>query len=156
MKKKSILTYILFVVLCLGVGGLATLLTNNQMEAFDALKQPRLSPPSAVFPIVWSILYTLMGISAAAVYLKKPIGVKREHVAFFIQLVLNFLWTILFFGFGLFLIAFFELLALIAAVLIMTVQFAKKERWAGAVQVPYLLWLCFAAYLNLSIYLLNG
>lgn len=156
MKKKTIITYILFVALCLAVGGLASLLTNDQMEAFDALTQPRLSPPSAVFPIVWGILYTLMGVSAAGVCLAAPIGVKREHIAFFVQLALNFIWTILFFGFGLRLFAFIELLVLIVAVLVMMIQFVKKERWAGAIQVPYLLWLCFAAYLNLAIYLLNG
>lgn len=156
MRKKHILTYVLFIALCLGIGGLSALLTRQGMQEYQSLVQPPLSPPMWLFPVVWGILYTLMGIGAARVYFEHPIGVKKVHSTFFVQLILNFLWSILFFGFRLRLAAFIDLIVLIIAVIVMTVQFYRLQKGAGWLQIPYIVWLLFATYLNMASYILNG
>lgn len=160
---KKIKPYLLSVLVALGVGGLAAYLTRGSMNLYDTIKTPPLSPPAWLFPVVWTILYILMGISAAAVYRtveKNKSTEKKEESAtalavYGLSLALNFLWSILFFNGRLFLLS-FGVIAVLFATIAMTVRrYRKILRWAGNLQIPYLLWVAFASYLNLAIYLLN-
>ncbi len=136
-------------------GGLAALITQSSMKQFASLNQPPLSPPGWLFPVVWTILYTLMGISS---YLVSQSDNPLKNTAlrvYGIQLGVNFFWPILFFRLQAFLGAFFWLLLLWILILVMIVLFYKVKPIAGLLQIPYFLWVTFAAYLNLAIYFLN-
>jgi tryptophan-rich sensory protein len=157
MKLKRFKPYFLWVLLVEAIGFLASLLTRKGSEEFNMYaEQPPLTPPEPVFPIVWGILYALMGISAARIWIA-PESTERSRGLnlFIIQLVLNFFWTLIFFNAQAYGAAVIVLLLLWVAVLLMILQFWKVERWAGLLQIPYLLWLTFAAYLNIGVWLLN-
>lgn len=140
----------------LAVGGLATLLSGG-MDSYEILNQPPLSPPGWVFPVVWSILYLLMGYASYLVCTsgKPEEEIRRALVLYGIQLFLNFLWPIVFFGFGWYLAAFFVLLALWLSIYLTMQQFSAIHERAGDLLLPYLVWVTFAGYLNLGVYLLN-
>lgn len=149
MKKENIKKLVLSIAIPLVLGTMVGLITKNSMKAFEVLNKPKLSPPSYLFPIVWSILYILMGISS---YLIKD---KDKKYIYYTQLFFNLFWSIIFFVLKLRLVAFLWLLVLIILVLRMIISFYKEKKVAGLINIPYLLWLFFAGYLNLSIYLLN-
>lgn len=138
------------------VGGLSALFTMNSMDKFEALNKPPLSPPSWLFPVVWSLLFILMGIAA---YLVKINGSKEEtknaFIVYGVQLAFNFLWSIIFFNMGAYLFAFIWLVALWFLIIVNIVLFYRISKPAGLLLIPYLLWVTFAGYLNLAIYLLN-
>ena len=139
------------------VGGAAGLLTMNSMEAFEALNQPPLSPPGWLFPVGWTVLYVLMGIAS---YLVSVSDAPQEEKAralwtYGIQLAFNFLWPIAFFNLKWYLFAFLWLVILWILILITALRFGRIRKPAGYLLVPYLLWVAFAGYLNLGIYLLN-
>ena len=139
------------------VGGAAGLLTMNSMEAFEALNQPPLSPPGWMFPVVWTVLYVLMGIAS---YLASVSDAPHKEKAralwtYGIQLAFNFLWPIAFFNLKWYLFAFLWLVILWILILITALRFGRIRKPAGYLLVPYLLWVAFAGYLNLGIYLLN-
>lgn len=141
--------------LCWGVSGLSALVTRNFSDVYQNLRQPPFAPPGFVFPIVWSILFALMGISLYLV-LTADVPRKREALLLFAaQLVANFLWPILFFNAGAFLWAFVDLLVLWVLIFLMIRAFLSVRPLAGWLQVPYLLWVTFAGYLNLGVFLLN-
>ena len=118
--------------------------------------QPPLSPPGWLFPVVWTLLYALMGISAARVYLSPPSKARSLGLNLFVaQLVVNFFWSPIFFNLQAFGFAFFWLLLLWGLVLWMILVFRKVDPLAAKLQIPYLLWLTFAAYLNLGVWYLN-
>lgn len=121
---------------------------------FQTLQKPLLAPPAILFPVVWIILYTLMGVSYGRLKVKGLTDEKINQV-YYLQLVINALWSILFFNLEWRLFSFFWIIALIIAVIAMIREFYAKDKVAGLLQIPYLIWLLFAAYLNLSIYLLN-
>ena len=155
---KKIKPYIISVAFALGIGGLSALITANNMDLYSQINQPPLAPPSLLFPVVWTLLYILMGISAAMVWQKR--GEDRTKVdtalsIYALNLFLNFFWSIIFFNMRAFLFAFIWLVALWAVILIMIIKFAKIKPIAGYLQIPYLLWVTFAGYLNLAIYILN-
>ena len=131
------------------VGGIVAFITMPFMD-YKSLEQPPLSPPSFLFPIVWTILYVLMGISAYLVSKKNDIP-----VIYYIQLGVNALWSIIFFIFKWRLFAFIWIILLIILVILMIIHFYKIDKAAAYLQIPYLLWILFASYLNLGIYLLN-
>ncbi len=137
------------------VGGLAGLLTRNSMDVYNSLKWPPLAPPGWVFPVVWTILYILMGLAAYIVFQKKPEN-KTALVLYFVQLAVNFIWPLIFFTMQNYRLAFVVLVILWLLVLVTTVLFFKIDRTAGWLMIPYLLWLTFAGYLNLGILVLNG
>lgn len=142
-------------VLPLCVGGLSALITKDSMKLFSTLNQPPLSPPGWLFPVVWSILFLFMGISA---YLIDRSGHPRKDTALLIykiQLAFNFLWPVLFFRWHLFFGAFFWIILLWVLILAMILSFYNIKPLAGILQIPYLLWVTFASYLNFAIYLLN-
>ena len=148
--------YVGFSALALLVGGLSSMITQGQMEAFSALRQPPLSPPGWVFPVAWTILYLLMGIGMAIVWRKSNGGSRRRAVIIWgVQLAANFLWPLLFFLWQLRLLSLVWLVALLILVANMTSEFEKTSVTAARMQIPYLLWLLFAAYLNLGVWILN-
>lgn len=140
----------------LAVGGLASLLSGGMSE-YRALNQPPLSPPGWVFPIVWTILYLLMGYSAYRVQVsgKDQAQIRRALILYGIQLLLNFLWPIVFFGFSLYLTAFFILIALWIMIYLTIRAFSEIDEKSGDLLIPYLLWVTFAGYLNLGVFFLN-
>lgn len=155
--KQRVKLLITCIVIPLLVGGLSTIITSGKMKDFEALTQPPLSPPGILFPIVWTILYTLMGI---ALFLAIESGASRDEIMsavtfFAIQLAVNFFWPIFFFGLSAFLFAFFWLVLLWVLVIITTVKFYRLDKRAGALLIPYILWLTFAGYLNFGVYVLN-
>ena len=148
-------------IICLAIplvgGGPGGLLTMNSMEAFEALNQPPLSPRGWRFPVVWTVLYVLMGIAS---YLVSVSDAPHEEKAralwtYGIQLAFNFLWPIAFFNLKWYLFAFLWLVILWILILITALRFGRIRKPAGYLLVPYLLWVAFAGYLNLGIYLLN-
>ncbi len=140
----------------LAVGGLATLLSGG-MGNYGIINQPPLSPPGWVFPIVWTILYILMGEASYRVLVsgKDKAQINRALKAYGAQLFLNFLWPLVFFGGQLYLAAFFVLIALWVGIFITMRLFSKLDETAGDLLIPYLLWVTFAGYLNLGVFLLN-
>ena len=148
--------YVGFSALALLVGGLSSIITQGQMEAFSALRQPPLSPPGWVFPVAWTILYLLMGVGMAIVWRKSEGEARRRAVTIWgVQLAANFLWPLLFFLWQLRLLSLVWLAILLILVANMTSEFEKSSVTAARLQIPYLLWLLFAAYLNLGVWILN-
>ena len=154
MKKGLLLKCIAIPLL---VGAIAALLTSGGMKMFEALEKPTLSPPGWLFPIVWTILYTLMGISS---YLIITSGAQQEKIdkaisIYGYQLAVNFLWPTFFFNMQWYLFSFLWLILLWILVMIMILRFREIDKRAAGLNVPYLIWLTFAGYLNFAIWLLN-
>lgn len=157
MNKQTWKPYLFGILLTEAVGGLAGLLTREATEIYNStIVKPALSPPAIVFPIVWAILYALMGIGAARVWMA-PLSPARTRSLrlFLLQLGFNFFWSIIFFNFQAFGFAFFWLAALWILIVRMTLSFYEVDRLAAWLQVPYLLWVLFAAYLNFGVWKLN-
>lgn len=157
MMKQNWKTYAFGIGLAEAVGALSGFLSREGTKAFsETVAQPPLSPPMILFPIVWGILYALMGISAARISLSPPSKERNRGLNLFIaQLVVNFFWSLIFFNAQAFGFAFLWLLLLWVLVLWMILTFRKIDPLAAWLQVPYLLWLTFAAYLNLGVWYLN-
>ena len=155
-NKKRAATYAISIIVALAVGGISALLSLKGMEQYASLRQPPLSPPGWLFPVAWTILYTLMGISAARVYLADTAETRPALWIYAFQLLVNALWSPIFFSLQLRLAAFVWLLILIALVIVTIVRFKRVDIPAGNLQFPYLIWLLFAAYLDLATYILNG
>lgn len=135
------------------VGGIVGLIISGSID-YSSLKQPPLSPPSTLFPIVWSILYILMGISYGILDSNLLVDSGINSI-YYLQLFVNALWSIFFFVFKWRFFSFLWILLLLALVVIMIVRFYRKNKTSGLLQIPYLLWILFATYLNLGVYLLN-
>jgi len=147
---------ILCILIPLGFGVLGTILGGN-FNSYELMNRPSFSPPPFIFPIVWTILYILMGISSYIVYTSDA-DEKDKSAAksiYIIQLLLNTLWPLIFFRFNLYFLAFIWIIVLIISVIIMIYRFYKINPVAGYLQIPYLLWLIFASVLNYNIYLSN-
>ena len=140
----------------MAVGGLAALLSGG-MGNYKVMSQPPLSPPGWVFPVVWSILYLLMGEASYRVLQngKDSAKIRSALVAYGVQLALNFLWPLVFFGGQMYLAAFFVLVALWIAIFVTLRRFSAIDETAGNLLIPYLLWVTFAGYLNFGVFLLN-
>ncbi len=150
--------YVISIAIALGVDGLSAFLTRNNMDIYERILRPALAPDAIVFPIVWTILYILMGISSARIWLQKgsqPELVLDALFAYAIQLVLNFFWSLLFFNMQNFLFSFIWLILLWVAIIVMIIRFYRVEPLAAYLQIPYLVWVTFAGYLNFMIYRLN-
>ena len=156
MNKRKIKVYALFILLSEAVGAVAGYLTKDGMQAYESAAKSALTPPSAAFPIVWTILYALMGIGAAMVYLAPPSAERKRAVRLFkAQLAVNFLWSFIFFNMQAYGFAFIWLVFLWILVLLMIMSFKKVTGKAAYLQLPYLIWLSFAGYLNFITWLLN-
>ena len=150
---KNLTTYIKSILIPLIIGGIVGFITSNYLD-YNTLIKPSFSPPSIVFPIAWTILYTLTGVSYGILKTNSLIDEKSRNI-YYIQLFVNALWSIFFFVFKWRFFSFIWILLLIVLVAIMIKEFYGKNKIAGLLQTPYLLWLIFASILNLSIYLLN-
>ena len=150
-KFKRYLPLVVSIAIAWGAAGLSYLLTGrSNMEGYAALNQPPLAPPGWLFPVVWSVLYTLMGLSAWMVW-KVPGSSRGALEAYALQLALNVLWTPVFFRLEQYWLAFGILIFLWIAIVNMILQFRKVRPIAALLQVPYLLWVTFAGYLNFMI-----
>lgn len=156
--RNKIIHYVISVAIALGVGGLSALLTSGNMDIYSRIEQPPLAPPPILFPIVWTILYVLMGISAAMIYEekdRKPDEVRNALTVYGISLFFNFFWSIIFFNMQAYLFAFIWLVALWVLILLTIIKYYRIKPIAAYLQIPYLLWVTFAGYLNFAIYILN-
>lgn len=151
----NIKSLILNIIIPLAVGGISSILTRNSMEIYASSNQPWFAPPGFLFPIVWTILYITMGISAYIV-LRSESDLKFKAIAIYaLQLFVNFVWPLIFFNLRMYLFAFFWLIILLILVLIMTGLFYKINKISAYLQIPYNVWLIFACVLNFNVYLLN-
>ena len=157
MKKIKWKTLIISVLIPLVVGGFSALLTMGGMRDFDSFVKPPLSPPGWLFPIVWTILYVLMGVASYLVIESDVSQPDKEKAlgVYLVQLTFNFLWSIIFFNLGLYYFAFIWLLALLVLIIVTAVRFYRIDKTAGLILLPYIIWVTFAGYLNLAIAYLN-
>lgn len=157
MNKKIRRTYLLWILFAEAVGALSGWLSRDGMKLYnETVVQPPLSPPMIVFPIVWGLLFALMGISTARIWMAPPSKDRSLGLNLFLtQLIVNFFWSLIFFNAGAYGFAFLWLLILWVLVLLMILSFRKVDPLAAKLQIPYLIWLTFAAYLNLGVWILN-
>jgi translocator protein len=148
--------FIMCIVACLGLGTISGLLTANSVDVYKTINLPDLAPPSILFPIVWTILYILMGLSLYLVLLKRDSEDIRLPVAIFVsQFILNFIWAPIFFTYAEYLLSFIIIVIMWVLVLAMIITFRRINPVAGYMQIPYLLWLIVAGYLSWNVYVLN-
>ena len=154
MKKinKELIGFIIFPLI---VGLISYILSFRGLEVFNSLNKPFLTPPGFIFPIVWTILYILMGYSSYLVYESNDFHSSCCLKIYLINLFVNFLWSPLFFGLNLRLFSLIWIIVLDFVVIYMILCFYKILKKAGILQIPYLIWCLFATYLNLMFYLLN-
>ena len=145
--------YIKSILIPVIVGGIVGLITSSAID-YNNLKKPFLSPPSAVFPIVWTVLYILMGVSYGILKSNNLTDQETDRI-YYAQLIVNALWSIFFFLFKWRLFAFIWIILLAVLVILMIVKFYRKNNVAGLLQIPYILWILFASYLNISTYFFN-
>ncbi len=156
--KKQTRIYIISVAISLGVGIVSALLTRGNMNIYEEVSTPPLSPPSFLFPVVWTVLFVLMGISAAMVLTTgtSPLVKRKNSLSVYgASLFFNFFWSIIFFSLRAFLFSFVWLVGLLALIILTIVKYFKINRTAAYLQIPYALWVTFAGYLNLGIFILN-
>ena len=151
--SKKFKTYAKSILIPIILGGIVGFIISKFMD-YNTLEKPFLAPPSILFPIVWSILYILMGISYGILDSNSLVD-NNINLIYYLQLFVNLLWPIAFFVLKWRLFAFIWILLLAVLIVIMIVKFYRKNKIAGLLQIPYLLWTLFATYLNLFIYLLN-
>lgn len=158
MKKGNGKVYAAWIAFSEAVGAAAGLLTREDVKLYEAtVRKPPLSPPGWVFPVVWSLLYAMMGAGAARISLTEPSAARRRCLRLYlVQLGVNFVWPFLFFSFQAFPLAFFWLVLLWALIVWMTLSFRELDRPASNLQIPYLIWVFFAGYLNFGVWMLNG
>ena len=157
MRIQKWKPYVVCIVLTEAVGTLSGLLTRDGMKTYEAFAaKPALTPPGAVFPVVWSILYALMGIGAARIW-RSPASVMRKQsvILFAVQLAVNFVWSLLFFNAKVYGFAFIWLALLWILIVLMIRAFYQVDKTAAYLQIPYLLWVTFAGYLNFMVWQLN-
>ena len=152
MKKAKI--YIFSILLALTVGGLSALATVNNMNVYEKINPPPLTPPAWLFPVVWTILFVLMGISSAVIFLNNSPKKDDSLFIYAISLILNFSWSIFFFNMQSFIVCFILIVALWLSIILTIIKYYQINKTAAWLQVPYLLWVTFAGYLNFAIILL--
>lgn len=155
--KFNLKRLIISLLIPLAVGGLSSFITRGDMDIYKTVERPPFSPPGIVFPIVWTVLYILMGISLYLVWNNGDQYANKNNafILFGFQMFLNFIWSPVFFSAKQYLLAFIILIVLWITVLLMIISFYKIYKPAGLLQIPYIIWLTIAAYLNIGIYLLN-
>lgn len=138
-------------------GAFVGYLNRNTMDTYETLKKPFFTPSNIVFPVVWTILYILMGIAAYRIFMRNKQGIDDKGGYFFylVQIIINFLWSFIFFTFRLYGISFIVLVILLIFILITFIKFIKIDRLAGFLLIPYLIWVSFAGILNFLIWALN-
>lgn len=154
MKIRNKSALIISILIPLAIGSISALLSGN-MSSYSMLVKPALSPPGFVFPIVWTILYILMGISSYIVYSSNSPNKSKALLLYSVQLFFNFCWSIIFFRMELYFFALIWIIALVLIIIIMIKQFHIVSPRAAYLQIPYLIWCIFAVYLNFAIFILN-
>lgn len=153
---RNFVVYIVCVLFVLSIGGLSGYFTSSAITSwYQTVNKPSFNPPNYIFGPVWTILYALMGYSFARIILTDSSAKLKSVIVFSIQLSLNFLWSIIFFKLEAPGYALFEILLLWVFIVFTVIEFAKIDKVAGYLQIPYLLWVSFATILNASIYYLN-
>ena len=157
--NKKIKPKLLFLCLLIPllVGALSAFLSRDGMEAFSSVPKPALTPPPIVFVVVWTLIYLSMGFASYLVVTSKEPQIKIDASlrVYATQLAFNFFWSIFFFGLSAYLFSFIWLVGLWISIIANIVSFYRLSKAAGVILIPYLLWVSFAGYLNLSVYLLN-
>lgn len=151
MTKVKI--YAKSILIPLVLGGIVGILISSSID-YDSVQKPFLSPPSMVFPIIWTILYILMGISKGILESKSLVD-NNINIIYYVQLFVNLLWPVAFFVLKWRLFAFIWICLLAVLVLYMIIKFYEKNKLSGLLQIPYFIWTVFATYLNLFVYILN-
>ena len=154
MNKNNRSALVISILIPLAIGSLSTVISKNRSMYFS-INKPALSPPAFIFPVVWTILYVFMGISSYIIYESKSPDKSNALRTYSVQLFFNFFWSIIFFGLSQYLFAFLWLLALIILIGVMIYQFYQISPAAAYLQIPYIVWCIFAAYLNFMIYIMN-
>ena len=145
------------ILMSVGGGLLVGFITRNSINVYDTLKKSLLTPPNIVFQIVWIVLYTLIGIAAYRIYMNNK-AEKNDYNGYFyylVQLLINFLWTIIFFNLRLYGISFILIIILLILITITTIKFFKVDKISGVLMVPYIGWVTFASYLTFYIWIFN-
>ena len=157
MERSKWKTYAFWLLVTEGIGALSGFLTREGSKLYTAtVTKPPLSPPPWVFPVVWGILFALMAVGAARVDLSSPSEERSAALRlYWVQLAVNFFWSILFFNLRAWLFSLLWLVLLWVLVLRLVRSFGKVDALAGRLQIPYLLWVSFAAYLNVGVWALN-
>ncbi|MCM8709815.1 tryptophan-rich sensory protein [Clostridium sp. SYSU_GA19001] len=157
-NKKNIFAFIINIIITEGCGVLSWYLGMSNPETYAGLIKPSLMPHSLVFYIVWPILYFLIAIAAYRIWLKGKGKVKicKAKILYIVQLILNFLWTIIFFRFRLIGLAFIELMLMLIFILLTTFEFFRLDKTSGILMIPYILWVSFAGVLNFTYWMLNN
>ena len=155
MSLKKYKPYLKSIALPLAVGAISAFITMKGMPYYQMQEKPFFTPPNIVFPIVWTILYTLMGISASRIKQSNDPDKAIALKTYLLQLGVNFFWSVFFFGLHRYFLAFLWLLLLIFLIAKMIKEFADVDLKAAKLQIPYLIWCCFAAVLNFSVWWLN-
>jgi len=146
---------VIFIGISLLIGFIGSRITQGGMPAYQTVQKPWFTPPAIVFPIVWTVLFILMGYGMARVWKARFGNLPLSLITFFAQLLMNLFWNVWFFTQQWYLFAFIWLAGLLFLVIVMTVSFSRADLLAGKLQYPYCVWLSFAGVLNLAIYLLN-
>ncbi len=155
---ENVLIYAISIGIALLVGGLSALVTNGSMGIYEEIITPPLAPPSWLFPVVWTILFILMGISAAMIYNDKNAPTYQKKSALYtyaLSLIVNFFWSIIFFNLRAFFFAFLWLVLLLYLIINTILKYYKIRPLAAYLQIPYAIWVSFAGYLTLAIWYLN-
>ena len=157
MRRTTWQSYVFWIVMTEAVGGLAGLLTREAVRLYTATAaKPPLSPPAIVFPIAWTLLYALMGFGAARIFSAEPSPARdRGRWLYLLQLAFNFFWSLIFFRLRAYGFALAWLVALWVLIAWMALTWRRVDRTAALAQVPYLLWVAFAGYLNAGVWVLN-
>ena len=157
LNRQTWKTYSFWIFMSELIGALSGWLTRDNVEQYSSmLIKPPLSPPGILFPIIWTILFALMGVGAARIYMASASSARSRGLLLFLeQLIVNFFWSIIFFNLRAVSFAFLWIVLLWILVFWMFLSFRKVDRIAAQLQIPYLIWLIFAAYLNLGIWYLN-
>ncbi|MBU3177107.1 tryptophan-rich sensory protein [Clostridium estertheticum] len=155
--EKNIIALIISILIAEGVGLLSGFLSMIGPSTYENFNKPFFSPPGWIFPIIWTILFFLMAVAAYRIWMvgKSGVAVKKSLILYGFQLFLNFLWSIIFFRFRLYAIAFLELLLLLVFILLTTFEFYKIDKTAAYLMIPYIAWVSFAGVLNYTIWMLN-
>ena len=157
-KVSRVKPYIISIAIALAAGLFSALLTRDSMDIYSQLVTPPLAPPAWLFPVVWTVLYVLMGVSAAMIWQQReedPAAASAGLSAYALSLGFNFLWSILFFGCRWLLVSFIWLLGLLALIWLTIYSYRRISKPAAWLQIPYALWVTFAGYLNFGIWFLN-
>lgn len=157
--KSTALTFLIAIIIPLAIGGFSAFLTRNNMNLYEEVNTPPLSPPGFLFPVVWTILYVLMGVSSAFIWQSREEDkdtADRGLLFYGASLFFNFVWSLIFFNFRAYLFAFLWLLVMLTLIILTVISYKKAVPLAAYLQLPYILWTAFAGYLNFGVWLLNG